>query len=332
MKNKKKVFGESFKILIFKEIKMTTELIIQNAPDFSTPEKTQKTLLEAMKAMQTLQSVVKENLTTYSPENFKTIEETKKARAELNASATKINEIRKSYEKEYLKAFSDFKNLSKETIDLIEECSGKLDEIVKQKENEEKQANKPSSSSASFTVFFGTFSSKTFVDSFSPTDFSLFSLEKVFNEKWLNKTVKMTEIKKAIDELQNKTLADLKTLEAITQDETVKAFYLDCLDIGIAIQKAKDIEEKKRLAEEEKQKRIERETTEKLVQQRKEETTTFEEQEIEKLAINSLRQQGKTVDTDPIETYTLRFRGKRSQLHALKRYMTENGIIYDKVE
>ena len=294
---------------------MTTELIIQNAPDFSTPEKTQKTLLEAMKAMQTLQSVVKENLTTYSPENFKTIEETKKARAELNASATKINEIRKSYEKEYLKAFSDFKNLSKETIDLIAECSGKLDEIVKQKENEEKQAK------------------KTEIENYwKSTDFSLFSLEKVFNEKWLNKTVKMTEIKKAIDEVQNKTLADLKTLESITQDETVKALYLDCLDIGIAIQKAKDIEEKKRLAEEEKQKRIERETTEKLVQQRKEETTTFEEQQIEKLAINSLRQQGKTVDTDPIETYTLRFRGKRSQLHALKRYMTENGIIYDKVE
>lgn len=294
---------------------MTTELIIQNAPDFSTPEKTQKTLLEAMKAMQTLQSVVKENLTTYSPENFKTIEETKKARAELNASATKINEIRKSYEKEYLKAFSDFKNLSKETIDLITECSGKLDEIVKQKENEEKQAK------------------KTEIENYwKSTDFSLFPLEKVFNEKWLNKTVKMTEIKKAIDEVQNKTLADLKTLESITQDETVKALYLDCLDIGIAIQKAKDIEEKKRLAEEEKQKRIERETTEKLVQQRKEETTTFEEQEIEKLAINSLRQQGKTVDTDPVETYTLRFRGKRSQLHALKRYMTENGIIYDKVE
>ena len=294
---------------------MTTELIIQNAPDFSTPEKTQKTLLEAMKAMQKLQSVVKENLTTYSPEKFKTIEETKKARAELNASATKINEIRKSYEKEYLKAFSDFKNLSKETIDLIAECSGKLDEIVKQKENEEKQEK------------------KTEIENYwKTTDFSLFPLEKVFNEKWLNKTVKMTEIKKAIDEVQNKTLADLKTLEAITQDETVKALYLDCLDIGIAIQKAKDIEEKKRFAEEEKQKRIERETTEKLVQQRQEETTTIEEQQIEKLAINSLRQQGKTVDTDPIETYTLRFRGKRSQLHALKRYMTENGIIYDKVE
>ena len=268
-----------------------------------------------MKAMQKLQSVVKENLTTYSPENFKTIEEIKKARAELNASATKINEIRKSYEKEYLKAFSDFKNLSKETIDLIAECSGKLDEIVKQKENEEKQAK------------------KTEIENYwKTTDFSLFPLEKVFNEKWLNKTVKMTEIKKAIDEVQNKTLADLKTLEAITQDETVKALYLDCLDIGIAIQKAKDIEEKKRLAEEEKQKRIERETTEKLVQQRQEETTTIEEQQIEKLAINSLRQQGKTVDTDPVETYTLRFRGKRSQLHALKRYMTENGIIYDKVE
>ena len=261
---------------------MTTELIIQNAPDFSTPEKTQKTLLEAMKAMQKLQSVVKENLTTYSPENFKTIEETKKARAELNASATKINEIRKSYEKEYLKAFSDFKNLSKETIDLIAECSGKLDEIVKQKENEEKQAK------------------KTEIENYwKTTDFSLFPLEKVFNEKWLNKTVKMTEIKKAIDEVQNKTLADLKTLESITQDETVKALYLDCLNIGIAIQKAKDIEEKKRLAEEEKQKRIERETTEKLVQQRKEETTTFEEQEIEKLAINSLRQQGKRYRPSP---------------------------------
>ena len=294
---------------------MTTELIIQNAPDFSTPEKTQKTLLEAMKAMQKLQSVVKENLTTYSPENFKTIEETKKARAELNASATKINEIRKSYEKEYLKAFSDFKNLSKETIDLISECSGKLDEIVKQKETEEKQEKKTQ-----------------ILNYWNSTDFSLFSIEKVFNEKWLNKTVKIAEVKKAIDEIQNKTYSDLKTLESITTNETVKAFYLECLDIGTAIQKAKDIEEKKRLAEEEKQRRLEKETTEKLVQQRKEETVSIQEENLNNLAVETLKQQGHKIDTDPIETYTLRFRGKRSQLHALKRYMTENGIIYDKVE
>jgi len=41
---------------------------------------------------------------------------------------------------------------------------------------------------------------------------------------------------------------------------------------------------------------------------------------------------GEPVDTDPEMTYTMRFKGKKSTLFALRQFMIDNGITYEKVE
>ena len=295
---------------------MTTELVLKNAPDFSTPQNTAKTLQEATEAIKALKEVVKENLTTYTPDNFKTIAEAKNARAELNASATRINDLRKSYEKQYLEAFNEFKSLCNETCNLISDGASALDKVVKDFENKEKELKKSQ------------------IESYwKSTNFDLFNLEKVFNAKWLNKSVKFEDVTKEIDEIQKKTFADLKTLEAFNDlTGTAKAFYLETLDIGSAINKTKEIQEAKERAEKEAQARAEREHNEQIQAQKRQEFAEVQEQKKEEqfssMVADALEQK---VDADRVEQWTLQFKARRSVLIKLKQYMTQNGIEYVKL-
>lgn len=296
---------------------MTTELIIKNAPDFSTPEKSALTLKEAAAAMEVLKKAVETELPNYSAERYAgKVDEAKKARAELNASATRINDLRKQYEKGYLQAFEGFKAVCKDTISLIDDVSARLDKIVKDAENAEKEQKKNK-----IALYWES------------TGFVLFPVEKVFNQKWLNKTAKMSDIEKEINGIQARTYKDLQTLEAFTDDvDTLKAFYLDSLDIGAAVAKAKEITAAKERAEAEAKAREARETEKQLQAQRETERQEAREMKaretVDDMAAEVL---DLPKDSDPIETYILKFKARRSVLFELKKYMTEHGIQYEKL-
>lgn len=296
---------------------MTTDLILNNTPDFSTPTKTAKTIDYAYNAMQVLKTAIESEIDAYNPDNFSDVDKAKKARADLNASAKKINDLRLSYEKNYMQAFDNFKSLANETKKIIETAAAKLDKIVKAAEEKEKETKR-----AEIVAYW------------NETKFDLIPIEKIFVSKWLNKTAKLFEIKKEIDAIQEKIYADLKTLEAFPDCETAKAFYLETLDIGGAIAKAKELQAAKERAGLEAKARAEREHAEQMQQQHREEIREFaraeKEQEIENLAAAALHEQPKEID--PVLTFTCIFKGKASLLRQLKQYMTQLGIEYTKVE
>ena len=296
---------------------MTTELILTNTPDFSTPAKTAETIDYAFNAMSVLKAAVESEIENYSPDNFSDTEKAKKARAELNTSAKRINDLRLNYEKNYMQAFNNFKSLANETKKIIETAAAKLDDIVKAAEEAEKEKKRGE-----------------IVAYWNETKFDLIPIDKIFNPKWLNKTAKLFEIKKEIAAIQEKILADLKTLEAFPDCDTAKAFYLDTLDIGGAIAKAKELQAAKERAELEAKARAEREHAEQMQQQHRDEVREFakaeKEQEIENLAAAALHEQPKEID--PIISFTCTFKGKASLLRQLKQYMTQLGIEYTKIE
>lgn len=296
---------------------MTTDLILTNTPDFSTPTKTAETIDYAFNAMAVLKAAVESEIENYSPDNFSDIEKAKKARADLNASAEKINNLRLTYEKSYMKAFDNFKALANDTKKIIQNAASKLDKIVKAAEEAEKEKKRGE-----------------IVAYWNETKFDLIPIEKIFNQKWLNKTAKLFDIKKEIDAAQTKIYADLKTLEAFPDCDTAKAFYLDTLDIGGAIAKAKELQAAKERAELEAKARAEREHAEQMQQQHRDEVREFaraeKEQEIENLAAAALNTTPQEID--PVVTFTCTFKGKASLLRQLKQYMTQLGIEYTKIE
>jgi hypothetical protein len=178
-----------------------------------------------------IKAKVVEILPKYDVDNYNesNIDSAKKDKALLNSSAKALNDKRIEIEKEWMVPFTEFKDIVSETCKLIKSVTDKIDTVVKDSEAKAKAEKKTEIS----TYWEGK-------------KFTLVSLDKIFDEKWLNKTSKIKDIKIEIDGAINKINDDIKTLEAIGADvETLKAMYLENLDINKTIQYANTLKQNK---------------------------------------------------------------------------------------
>lgn len=180
---------------------------------------------------------IKENVKNYSVENFKG--DAKKAaeeKAKFNNLAKALNDTRIAYEKKWNEPFTEFKDTVTEAVNLIKnECSAKLDVIVKEKEKEEKDKKRAE-----------------IADIWKIYEFNLVPLEKIFNDKWLNKTYKTKQIHDDIAHIIDRITGDLQSIEQFGEDtDTLKELYLTTLDLQSTLRRGAELREnRKRLAEE----------------------------------------------------------------------------------
>ena len=224
-----------------------------------------------------LENLVEKRLEDYKPENyFGDAELAKKDRAELNKAKDKIGRARKDLIAELMKPYNDFEDRCKALEKKIDLASKALDEIVKLKENEEKENKR-----------------KNIEQFWISKNFELFPLEKIFNSKWLNKTYKESDIIAEMDCRIEKTYKDLKVCEKYSSmygldPDTVKAHYLMNLDIEETISYCDELQRQKEIAQKEAEERAEREHQQQLNQQKealwKEESNFEQKQEINNLA------------------------------------------------
>lgn len=193
-------------------IKLELEIYKQNIGELTTNA-------EKLKAQ------VEKQLQFYKAENYSpdTIDNAKKDKAELNKAAKMLNDKRIEIERQFMKPIDDFKNTINETVALIKTASGEIDLIVKAVENKEKEAKKA-----------------IIVEYFNSLNFELIGIDKIFNDKWLNKTAKIEDTKKEIFEKIEKIKSDLNVLERIGETEA-RDFYLSTLNLDAALAKADEI-------------------------------------------------------------------------------------------
>lgn len=270
-----------------------------------------------------LELFVAEKLVEYTPENYKgDSDAAKKDRATLNASKKAVSSKRIEIIKNAMARFliDTFETRCKKVEKDIDTAALALDAIVKAKEEEERSVKR-----AQIEQFW------------SVQNFDLVSLDKVFDQKWLNKTVKNKDIFEEIEKKIASIYAGIKTLESLGIDAEalaiLKPFYLESLDIGQAAEQWNKIKaNRERLAKEEAE-RKEREALKEKQEAQKE--LAVEEIDAQKNApVASLAAQaaGEVVDDDPVMTYAMRFKGKKSVLFALRQYMIDHGITYEKIE
>lgn len=263
-----------------------------------------------------IQDFVKERVKDFSIDKYVGGEEAaKKDRAVLNNAVKQLDSKRIELEKAFNAPLEEFKALMKETTGIIKDASSKLDALVKEYEEKEKAEKK-----SEIELYF------------QGLNFSLVSLDRIFESTWLNKTVKIKTAKEALSEKVKKIYADIELIERIGADsEEVKAFYLDTLDIGQALAKGDQLKANRERLEKEKAEREARKHEEKIEEQ-KIELRKDVEHELKAEKAQSLAAEALEIKVDPIIEYTLCFRGTRAQLFALRRYMTELGIEYKKIE
>lgn len=269
-----------------------------------------------------LEKFVDERIKEYSPELYKgDADSAKKDRAELNNAEKKLASVRKDLISELMKPYADVETRLKALEKNIKFASGKLDEIVKEKENEEKQIKR-----------------MRCLDLWNTFEFKLFPMDKVFNEKWLSKSKKENDILLEMKAIIDKTYADLKTIESFPYKEDVellKTRYLENLKIEEVFDVVEEMKKnRERIAEEEKE-RAERERRlevkkqeNELRQEEKDLNNSIDMADLVSQAINV--QQGKEAVEEPVKEvakeYVISVTVTDMELLELKRLMLSAGI------
>lgn len=266
---------------------------------------TEKTLGNLKTNALQIKELVKNSIPKYDVVNYNesNIDQAKKDKALLNNAAKSLNAKRIEIEKEWMRPFTEFKTIVADTVSLISECSSKIDSVVKQNEEKERAQKK-----------------LEIQKYYLSKNFELVDLDKIFEQKWLNKTEKLKSIQLAIDEQISKIKDDLKTLESIGEDvELLKALYLDTLNINTTIQYANTLRANKERAKEAEKATI---------------ATSVPQQDFpQERPIQEPAEQSKQLGNQAeLLTRAFRVTTSRENIIALGNYMTANGISFEKIE
>lgn len=258
-----------------------------------------------------LENFVNAKLEEYKPELYKgDVDVAKKDRAELNNSKKVLSQARIKLMKELMQPYADFEQRCKALEKKIDNASSQLDEIVKVKENEEKQKR------------------KDFVLSIWETKkFDLVPIEKIFNQKWLNKTAKEKDISAEMDSIIQNIYSSLKIIERCEDAETLKAHYLINLDLNETLAYGEELKQARIVAENEAKNRVEREHSEKIEQQKME--VAQEALEIvQKDNVSTLASEALEIEKPTTKRYVVTVKATDEQLLKLKTACNQLSIEY----
>lgn len=232
--------------------------------------------------------------------NDEQIKEAKDERASINKVVKKVADYRKDTVEKFNKPLEEFVKTAKETESILKEASNCIDVQIKKYEEEEKQAKKKECKEL-FDNLVGDLS-------------ELISFEKVFDNRWLNKTTKMTEVEqdiKNVIEKVNTGLQAIKGLNSEFETELINTFLQD-YDLSKAIMKNTQLkEQKERLSKTE----VAKEETKKEIV--KEMITKPVENVID--------------ERDIIKSYTLKITANYTKMTALRKFMEINDIKFERV-
>lgn len=228
------------------------------------------------------------------------IKEAKDERANINKAVKKVADYRKDIVDKFNKPLEEFVRNAKETESILKEASNSIDVQVKKYEEEEKQKKKDECEEL-FNNLVGDLS-------------ELITFEKVFDNRWLNKTTKMTEVEqdiKNVIEKVNTGLQAIKELNSEFETELINTFLQD-YDLSKAIMKNTQLKaQKEKLAK---------------TEVAKEETKQEIIQEMVNKPVEDVED-----ERNIIKSYMLKITANYTKMTALRRFMEINDIKFEKV-
>lgn len=228
------------------------------------------------------------------------IKEAKDERANINKAVKKVADYRKDIVDKFNKPLEEFVKNAKETESILKEASNSIDVQVKKYEEEEKQKKKDECEEL-FNNLVGDLS-------------ELITFEKVFDNRWLNKTTKMSEVEqdiKNVIEKVNMGLQAIKELNSEFETELINTFLQD-YDLSKAIMKNTQLKaQKEKLAK---------------TEVAKEETKQEIIQEMVNKPVDDVED-----ERNIIKSYTLKITANYTKMTALRKFMEINDIKFEKV-
>ena len=245
----------------------------------------------------------------YTDENIGTA---KSDRADLNKLKRALNDEKIRVKKTWLTPYSAFETKIKELINIVDVAVENVDTQVKDYEQKFKNEKKEEIEEF-FNENIGDYK-------------ELISLEKIFNDKWLNKTYKIDDIKKEIKTLIARTDTHMKILDGQVQDENmntqIKSFYFNNIEsqdvLTLTNLEINKIKEQQKKLENLKQKEIPKVTESSLNNEKNSQNA-------------SENQENLTNTTQNLTQIDFRVWVTVEQMKNLKTFLIENNIKYGKV-
>lgn len=223
-------------------------------------------------------------------------------KAYLNKLKEDVAEKRKLAMSTWNKPLDEFVSIMKELEKKIDFASSELKTITDKAAQKEKDEKKEK-----ILGFWNTL------------DFTIVSFDRIFNPKWLNKTVKMPEIVEEINAIVEKISGEMATLRSMQDEdsEVLQSFYLETLDLNATLKKGNQLKENRARikAEQEKQAAESAKKSEEI-----HESVKTPEPEIKKPEIN-----------EKLFTFRLEVTGTAEKLKALRKFIDDNNITYKKL-
>ena len=228
------------------------------------------------------------------------ITEAKSTRAKLNKVKAAIEDRRKELKKEYLKPYEIVEKQAKELVDMIDEASSNIANQIKEFEEKEKEAKKIEI--ANLWVKLG---------------YNKITVDKIWNEKWLNKTFTLSKIKEEMQAQIDDIEGDLNAIKELCGEDkqkclTLQSKYLRTLDFQQVLSEynAETEAAKKIIAEE------------KAVKTEQEPITVVSEEPQEEVEVQTEVQEA---------IYEIKFAviGTEKQIKALSQFMFDNNIKFE---
>jgi hypothetical protein len=269
-----------------------------------------------------LLEAVKHGVEKYHDPDYVPTEAAAKAdRAELNRAEKAVADKVRQVKDRWNAPLETFNEIVSEIRSTIKDASGVVDNAVKTYEEKQKSKKK-----------------QEIEDYFATKNFDLVPLEKIFDQKWLNKTAKMKDIREEIDTAISAIYRDIEILEKIPDHGmAAKAFYLEEMDMWGAFRQVEILKENaERLAREQlarEERKMQEQCGRNASAERQERREELKEEVVQNMVDQAV---GLPVGTsaaqerDEIIEYTMTFKGTREKLFKLREYMTANGIPYNK--
>jgi hypothetical protein len=242
------------------------------------------------------------------------VKDAKSDRASLNKLKKALQDEKTRRKKEYLKPFEDFENKINEIIKLIDAPVSLIDKQVKEFE-EKKKADK--------RIEIGSF--------WETTDHpEWLTLAKIFDERWLNASYSMRQIKDDINGWNNRIASELETLQQLDEFsfEAVET-YKRTLDMNQAIAEGKRLADIQKRKEEEARRKAELLEAQKQAEQAQIQATEVSKEEAEEIDGN----EEKAEETAQSASMWISFSALLTveQALKLKEFFNENNIQFKKI-
>lgn len=254
------------------------------------------------------------------------IKQAKADRADLNRFKKALNDERIRREKEYLKPFEDFKNKINELIKIVDKPCEVIDKQIKAYE-EDVKVKKREEIEAHFEELKNT-------EVTAPPDW--LTLDQIFDDKWLNASVKMSAIVVSIRDTIDRIKNDLVTLASLPNfGFEATEVYKSTLDINRAIQEGRRLEEIQRRKEEAERLRAEAEARAKAEAEARAQEEADQEEADTVINIQmgaQIDEEEPAADDEPVTTW-VNFSAllTTEQALMLKAFFEDNGIPFKSI-